>query len=218
MAKLSNFQLRLISGIVLLPLILLPIYWGGYPFLALLAVLSVLMLREWLQLTRGGQPRWLWIFLGLLWVGVPMASFWLLNLAIAPNFVFMLLAVVIGADIAAYLGGKAIGGPKLAPQISPGKTISGALCGIIAPALGVYLFYFNEYSDRLPVVLFAVYIVVVSQLSDLLESAIKRRFGVKDSGTLIPGHGGILDRTDSFVLAFPAAIPGFLWLAWMLGK
>lgn len=123
---------------------------------------------------------------------------------IAMIFVF---AVVWATDILAYFVGRAIGGPKLAPRISPGKTwsgaIGGAVCGVVAGS-AVFLSHFSLGDSRIP--LLALGLSVSSQIGDLFESYIKRRFGVKDSSRLIPGHGGIMDRVDGLVFACFAAL------------
>jgi phosphatidate cytidylyltransferase len=119
-------------------------------------------------------------------------------------FVF---AVVWATDIAAYFTGRAIGGPKLAPSVSPNKTWSGAVGGTIAAALagcGVLLAAGNRAS--LAIVLVAVVLSVMSQAGDLFESRMKRIFNVKDSSQLIPGHGGVMDRLDGFTTAVFAAL------------
>ncbi|HCL65711.1 MAG TPA: phosphatidate cytidylyltransferase [Rhizobium sp.] len=118
-------------------------------------------------------------------------------------FVF---AVVWGTDILAYFVGRAVGGPKLAPRISPGKTWSGAIGGTVAGVTGgvaVALCYFQSVAWWVPAIAFIL--SVSSQIGDLFESFIKRRFGVKDSGKLIPGHGGVMDRVDGLVFACFAA-------------
>ncbi|TCU13143.1 phosphatidate cytidylyltransferase [Rhizobium sullae] len=119
-------------------------------------------------------------------------------------FVF---AVVWATDILAYFVGRAIGGPKLAPKISPGKTRSGALGGaasaVIAGSLIAYIFI--PEADWLMAAAVALILSVCSQAGDLFESFIKRRFGVKDSSRLIPGHGGVMDRVDGLIFACFAA-------------
>jgi len=161
----------------------------------------------------------------LLWVLVQKTSWWLpggiayagltgISLAalrgaddlglIATLFVF---AVVWATDIFAYFTGRAIGGPKLAPRISPGKTWSGAIggtiCGILA-GVAVFMAYFSLQDLRIPII--ALVLSVASQVGDLFESFIKRRFGVKDSSRLIPGHGGVMDRVDGLIFACVAAL------------
>lgn len=114
-----------------------------------------------------------------------------------------LFAVVWATDILAYFTGRSIGGPKLAPAISPGKTWSGALGGTIAAVLaGLGLAYsFNSPLGWAAFAGLTLLLSVVSQIGDLFESWIKRRFGVKDSSNLIPGHGGVMDRVDGLATA-----------------
>ena len=140
--------------------------------------------------------------------------------------VIVLLVVVWASDIGAYLVGRAVGGPRLAPSISPGKTWSGALGGLVAAAAvglaaSAILGSGHEAGRTMagramavrPLAL-AVLIGLVSQLGDLFESRLKRHFGVKDSGHMIPGHGGLMDRLDGVLTAAPAAA----LLALVLGR
>jgi phosphatidate cytidylyltransferase len=114
-----------------------------------------------------------------------------------------LFALVWGTDIMAYFAGRLIGGPKLWPRVSAGKTWSGTLVGISGGAL-FGLVIVLAVADRvaiLPLLVLGLLLAAISQAGDLGESALKRRFGVKDSGALIPGHGGVMDRLDGFVAA-----------------
>lgn len=117
--------------------------------------------------------------------------------------IFFLFAVVWVTDIAAYFVGRAIGGAKLAPRISPGKTWSGAIGGAIGGiAAGLIVAFVAEV--RLGLIVFAglaLLLSVVAQMGDLFESHLKRRYGIKDSSNLIPGHGGVMDRVDGLVAA-----------------
>lgn len=141
--------------------------------------------------------------------------------------VIWLFVVVWATDIGAYLMGSAVGGPRLVPRLSPNKTWSGALGGIVVGvAVGAAIAWLLGQVEVLALppdlglaALSSLVLSVVAQLGDLLESTVKRRFRVKDSGTLIPGHGGALDRLDSLSLAAPAAavatwIGGAVPLAW----
>ncbi len=122
---------------------------------------------------------------------------------VAMLFVF---AVVWATDILAYFVGRAVGGPKLAPKISPGKTWSGAIGGTVSGIVAgsaVALLYFPQIGFWIAGI--ALLLSVASQIGDLFESFIKRRFGVKDSSRLIPGHGGVMDRVDGLVFACFAA-------------
>lgn len=123
-----------------------------------------------------------------------------------PEFGFVaiifLFAVVWMTDIAAYFIGRAVGGPKLAPRLSPNKTWSGAIGGLAGAVLAAALVVkASGIGAILAAVLIAIALSIVAQAGDLLESWIKRRFGAKDAGALIPGHGGLMDRLDGFVAA-----------------
>ncbi len=116
----------------------------------------------------------------------------------------MLFAIVWGTDIFAYFGGRLIGGPKLWPAVSAGKTWSGTIAGIVSGAalgLSAARLGVGEGLAVVPTSLICVAVAAVSQAGDLFESGIKRHFGVKDSSNLIPGHGGVMDRLDGFTFA-----------------
>ena len=116
-----------------------------------------------------------------------------------------LVAVIWATDIGAYLAGRLLGGAKLAPRISPGKTWSGSIGGFAAGALMGALLAGGFHGIDLAALPAACLISVFAQAGDLLESAIKRKLGVKDSGRTIPGHGGLFDRLDGFLAAAPVA-------------
>ena len=155
---------------------------------------SAILLSE-----RGG------LGLGVLYATASAAALALLRGGDAAGAVAIvyLFAIVWATDIAAYFVGRAIGGPKLAPSISPGKTISGAVGGAIAgAAAGAAVAAWTGGASSLALMaVLALALSAVSQAGDLFESAVKRRFGVKDSGNLIPGHGGVMDRVDALVAA-----------------
>ena len=116
--------------------------------------------------------------------------------------IMLLFVIVWLTDIAAYFAGRAIGGPKLMPRVSPKKTWSGAVGGTLAGVVGaVGVAHMSSVASLAAVAGVALVISVVSQGGDLLESAIKRRFNTKDASQLIPGHGGLMDRLDGFVAA-----------------
>lgn len=126
-----------------------------------------------------------------------------------------LFAVVWTTDIMAYFGGRLIGGPKLWPRVSPGKTWSGFIVGVVCGALvsSVVALQFTTPGEAsvLPLVALGLVTAAISQGGDLFESSVKRRFGAKDSSHIIPGHGGVMDRLDAFVFASVfAAIVGTL--------
>lgn len=152
---------------------------------------------------------------GILYVCVPVTALLFLRLQ-EPNYhgllvAFWALGVVWATDIGAYFAGRSIGGPKLAPRISPSKTWSGLVGGVLAALLVGFLLH--RFAD-LPIQLAAAsgLLAVAAQAGDLFESAMKRRAGVKDSGTLLPGHGGVMDRLDGVVTAAPLAALLYLLL------
>lgn len=124
---------------------------------------------------------------------------------------FFVLLVVWAADIGGYFAGRGIGGPKLWPRVSPKKTWAGAIGGFAGSLAVAGAFAAGGTGKTGPLLALGAFLSVISQLGDLFESAVKRRFGVKDSSHIIPGHGGLMDRLDGFVAAVvAAAILGFL--------
>ncbi|MGI9507260.1 MAG: phosphatidate cytidylyltransferase, partial [Geminicoccaceae bacterium] len=152
----------------------------------------------------GAAP--LWTGLGVLYLSVPLlAMVWLRALPeIGLVTILWLFFVVWSTDIMAYVVGRKVGGAKLAPSISPGKTWSGLLGGMAGAAIvGAVMSFAMEPFRLLPSILLAAGLAVVAQIGDLAESALKRQAGVKDSGGLIPGHGGLFDRIDGLLFAAP---------------
>ena len=152
-----------------------------------------------------GMTRNLWFASGAVYVGLPVSA--LLWLRLQDNGLtlsFWGLSLVWATDIGAYFAGRTFGGPKIAPRISPNKTWSGLIGGMVgALMLGGFLVHFAGLSMRLAMASPAL--AILAQAGDFFESWMKRRAGVKDSGTLIPGHGGVLDRLDGVVTALPVA-------------
>jgi len=156
------------------------------------------------------RPSLMWAGLGMFYVAVPAAGLILVRSDATTGLaaVIFIMLVVWATDIVAYFGGRAIGGPKLWPRVSPKKTWSGGLCGLAAALLvgylmSQYLFSAARFGD----ILAAGILSVFSQAGDFLESGVKRRFDVKDSGSIIPGHGGVLDRVDGLFGAAAIALP-----------
>ena len=128
-----------------------------------------------------------------------------------PQLLLFLLLLVVAADVGAYFAGRAFGKHKLAPKVSPGKTWEGVGGGLAAAALlaaaGVWWFNMNA----VPFMALCIVVAVASVVGDLTESMFKRHAGLKDSGSLLPGHGGVLDRVDSVTAAAPVFIFGLEW-------
>ncbi len=154
---------------------------------------------------RDGFP---WRSMGIVYVGV--IGLGLLSLRLSPQSgataILFLFAIVWATDAAAYFGGRAIGGPKLWPRISPNKTWAGAVAGLLSGAVaGVLVAAGGGFGFSINLLLIATALSAFGQAGDLFESAVKRRFGAKDSSRLIPGHGGLMDRVDSLTVAVGAA-------------
>jgi phosphatidate cytidylyltransferase len=185
------------------------------PFLTLRNVdiaLLVLALGVIAVAFRSSAPR-SWAIGGFLYAAAALVASVLVRLDRAEGFVALvfILLVVWCTDIGGYFAGRAIGGAKLWPRVSPNKTWAGAAGGFVLSLLVAGGFAINGFGRMAPLLLIAAALSVASQLGDLFESAIKRRFGVKDSSHIIPGHGGLMDRLDGFVAAVVlAAILGTL--------
>jgi phosphatidate cytidylyltransferase len=208
----ADLSTRALSAAVLAPLALSCVWAGGIAFAVVVVAAMVGLVFEWLSLCRlpaanPGAP--LLCPAGLAYVALACAALlWLRDDPVAGRAnVLFLLFTVWACDIGAYLVGRWVGGPRLAPAISPGKTRSGAAGGLIA-AIAVGLLAAHFLSDAATIwraALVAAVLGIVSQLGDLLESFVKRRLEVKDSGHLIPGHGGLFDRLDGILAAAPVA-------------
>ena len=257
---------RIASAVLLIPVVVLLIVWGGYLYIGAIALVAGLMLVEFHQLTGAKAVKRslaFGVFLGLLFcvpaveiagtrLSVELALILTLLFAFAyhilrdqpigayldvanmltgaiyigwlfgyhlislrfvggpsslgSRLIFFLFVTVWCGDAAAYAIGKRFGKHRLRPQISPGKTIEGTIAGVafgIIGAMVVWFFGLKDTLDLLHVVGLAVLLSLVGQLSDLSESIIKRAVNAKDSGGLLPGHGGLLDRCDSLILTAP---------------
>jgi phosphatidate cytidylyltransferase len=172
---------------------------------AVIAVAAVVALVTAPRRTRRGRTLF---FLGVIYVVLPVVAY--IGLRQDGDYglwcILWLLVVIWSTDTAAFFVGRTLGGPKLAPSISPKKTWSGALGGTVAAvAAGVAFAYAVGLPEPVAVGAVSVAASILGQLGDLLESGVKRRFGVKDSSNIIPGHGGVLDRLDSLIVAGSAA-------------
>ena len=197
--KHRSLVLRVLSAVVLGPLLLAAI-WFGFPWLDLVAALAApLIVSEWLNLTRGRPLRRLLAIVYSL--AAIVALLWLRHQpADGRETILWIVAVIWATDIGAFVVGRAAGGAKLAPRISPGKTWSGLIGGMAwAAVASAAMSYAFGLGHTVTLAAVGACLAIVGQIGDLLESAAKRAAGVKDSGTLIPGHGGLLDRVDGLL-------------------
>jgi len=190
---------RIVSALVLGPPVLAAL-WFGFPWIDLLgAIAAPLMAAEWIRLSRGRPVA---RAVGLVYVvGAVLALLWLRH---QPEHgretVVWVVAVVWATDIGAYFVGRTVGGAKLAPSISPGKTWSGLAGGMaVAAVASAACGWIFELGDTWNLAVYGAILGAVGQAGDLIESHAKRRAGLKDSGRLIPGHGGVLDRVDALM-------------------
>ncbi|MDA0902143.1 MAG: phosphatidate cytidylyltransferase [Proteobacteria bacterium] len=202
----SNLKKRIISSIVMVPVAIYAFYFSKALFSLLIIAATILMTFEWLELTKSAVNKKKWHLIGFFYIAIPVWS--ILELRdIDSNIILWMFFLIWATDIFAYFAGKHLGGPKLAPTISPNKTWSGMAGGVLASMVIGFLssFTFAPNSILFFVTVSAI-ISVIEQLSDLVESKFKRVFGVKDSGDIIPGHGGVLDRLDGIIFVAPTVL------------
>jgi phosphatidate cytidylyltransferase len=199
----SETLTRTVAAIVMILVALGATLQGGYAFAILCAAAATAVFYEWTRLTRGWGGGWylggfvytLLAALSLLWVRDRAGEDGL-------ALVLWVFAIVWATDIGAYFAGRSIGGAKLAPAISPGKTWAGFYGGVVAATVVGGAWALAAGLDWI-LLLLAPLFAVAAQGGDLFESWMKRRAGIKDSGTWLPGHGGIFDRLDGLL---PVAI------------
>jgi phosphatidate cytidylyltransferase len=214
----SDLGIRTLSGVVMMGVAIAAVWYGGYAFTVLVILVGLGVYWEFCKLVLGfaksRNARLLWFVGGLFYVGLGCFALLLFSAPFFGDIVAtIIIAGVIGTDIGAYFVGRVLGGPKIAPKISPSKTWSGLFGGMAGSGLLMiaaqyaaglnYTFVFS-----VPMTMFVgAALAVVAQTGDFFESWMKRRAGVKDSGRLIPGHGGLFDRTDGLIaVAFVAGL------------
>ncbi len=247
----SKLFKRIIMIVLLAPIALAIVWYGGRLFSALIAFASIMLIFEWTRIVErtefstafyvlsftaifsiflaaggfyelayggallGGAVSAVseklkgrssqWPLIGVLYLIIPCIAFvWIRNGPAAGRSLSLLLLIAVWAtDIGAYIFGKLIGGPRMAPSISPGKTWAGTFGGILTSMTGCAMFALFA-SDNWPVwilALIGISLSIATVVGDFAESALKRYFGIKDSGGYIPGHGGLLDRLDGMLFA-----------------
>jgi phosphatidate cytidylyltransferase len=192
----NELVVRTLTGMILIVAALLVAFQGGYLLAIVVAGIATAMFYEWTRLTRGWGA--LWYVGGFIYALVPaLALLWIRERS-GINLLLWVFIVTWSTDIGAYFVGRSFGRRKLAPKISPGKTVEGLYGGTAAAALlgggWVYAMGLGK-----PLLFLAPIFALAAQAGDLFESALKRRAGVKDSGAWLPGHGGALDRLDGLV-------------------
>lgn len=198
---------RLLSAIVLIPIALAIFYSPLVIFSFFVIIVTILMAFEWITIVNTKEEEKnnnKWKILGLIYILLPTTSLIYIKTLDNGSYIILWIFLVVWAtDIAGLIVGKNVGGPKLAPVISPHKTWSGLIGGVLASMFVSLLTSVIFKESALFFIIFGGVLAVFEQLGDLTESKFKRTFGVKDSGNIIPGHGGIMDRLDGLTLVAP---------------
>ncbi len=211
----SALTKRIASAVVIAPIFIGAIILGGIPLAIWLLIAFAISVYEWFGLAKKIPPYYLQIMaVGVVYMALSYSSFLALREVYSINLLLMFIGMIWISDIGAYAVGKTFGGPKLIVEISPNKTWSGFVGALLFPALfggiwTVVIGFDSEFNDNpwyimmLICSILGIVMGTVGQAGDLLVSYLKRRAKVKDTGALIPGHGGILDRIDSMLLGAP---------------
>ena len=181
---------------------------GGYLALAFSALL-IIIFSVYAIIKKANKTQFLSSIIGFIYPALLLLTMALANDNVYYGFISMLLIFVVApcADVFAYLVGSLLKGPKLCPKLSPKKTISGAIGGVLGGVVGAIALYFiirpviNFFSPILFFIIIGVVASILTEIGDLFESFIKRKAGIKDSGKIMPGHGGVLDRVDGMMFA-----------------
>lgn len=208
--KKSDLGVRSASAVVMVALTGAALWLGGYVWALCVAMVAAGVLWEWARLLPGvagsALARGIWLVAGAIYIGVAALTLGILGFSRTPALALLLAAVlgVIATDVGAYFAGRTFGGPKIAPAISPSKTWSGMIGGMIAAGVTLNILVWNFYPHALSMgwprfAAVGAGLAIVAQTGDFFESWMKRRAGVKDSGHLIPGHGGLFDRLDGLL-------------------
>ena len=198
----SEFIKRILSSIVLLPLIFFIVIEGSFLFAIFLMICFFISVLEWINMSKKLKYK----NVGLIFLLISFLSIYNLRLNYNDNYIIFMYVIIIcvSTDIGGYIFGKLFKGPKLTIY-SPNKTIAGMLGGFVMSilAMHVLIYIYEDQNFSIKLLAFVIFISVISQLGDITVSFFKRLAKIKDTGKIIPGHGGLLDRIDGMIFAFP---------------
>ena len=205
MQNLFNQELifRILSLIVFVPLILVPIVISNYLLVVVYMLFNSIVINEILLMKTNSNNKKIYNFT-LIVITYIFFIFITLNITetISTQIIIETIIIIWLFDTFSYVGGKIIGGKKLMPNISSGKTVSGLATGVILTLISVFIYQIINNEFEIILILFTFSIIIFSFLGDLIASILKRISYLKDSGSIMPGHGGLLDRLDSFLGVF----------------
>jgi len=198
----SEFIKRILSSIVLLPLIFFIVIEGSFLFAIFLMICFFISVLEWINMSKKLKYK----NVGLIFLLISFLSIYNLRLNYNDNYIIFMYVIIIcvSTDIGGYIFGKLFKGPKLTIY-SPNKTIAGMLGGFVMSILAMFVLIhiYEDQNFSIKLLAFVIFISVISQLGDITVSFFKRLAKIKDTGKIIPGHGGLLDRIDGMIFAFP---------------
>lgn len=216
----TDLKTRFISALIFVLIAFFCVWYGSYFMLLMLAAFCYIGMKEWMDLPTNRdysfETKRKWFGLGLIYVVWACVCIALIRFsddsAAAPDvdlgFVATcwILSIPMATDVGAYFAGRFIGGPKVAPAISPNKTWAGVIGGVVVAILfSSIVLYFCGFPANSSLIKLVIIFSLISQIGDFFESFIKRRFGVKDTGSFLPGHGGLLDRMDGQIFVMITA-------------
>lgn len=213
----NKIFVRLASALVMAPISLLCVYLGGLYFFGFILFAYAVCLYEWQRMSMRTSKKWLMLFAGYVYFTLCYGLF--INVRLEDSgfqLIVFLFVCVWSCDIGAFFTGKFFGGPKCVPKISPNKTWSGVFGGAALSVLLGHLFaylFLSEHYNVFYVTQISIVIAFAAMLGDLVISYAKRLADIKDTGSIIPGHGGVLDRIDSLILA---SVPMAIFAYWGL--
>ena len=213
----SEIQKRILSSLIIIPIIIFFIFQDPPFFIFFLVILFLASCNEWLKMNREYRYK----IIGMLWLVTSFFLAYSLREIFSIELFLLIIVICVFTDLGGYFFGKSLKGPKLT-KISPNKTYTGAIggliCSIIAAIIYIEIIYVydgtdkiflklinSEYELDITFFIFVILISLVSQIGDLIISFFKRRAKIKDTGTILPGHGGILDRIDGVIFTMPVS-------------
>jgi phosphatidate cytidylyltransferase len=207
----DNLKKRIKTSLILIAVAIYAICFSLNLFFFLTIIVTILMTLEWQEMIKNRDDKNKWLLVGLFYISIPICCVLILRVEDF-NILLWMFSIIWATDICAYFAGKFFSSKnlltkKLAPSISPNKTIIGLVAGFIASLfIGFLSASMFENEGYLFFTIASGIISIIEQISDLVESKFKRIFNVKDSGSIIAGHGGVLDRLDGMMLVAPVIL------------